>query len=44
MKKDKPNLPMSSQLQPPMAAKSMMKKAVAKKVTNAMMKKASKKK
>lgn len=44
MKKDKPSLPASSQLQPPMAAKGVVKKAAAKKVVKAVMKKASKKK
>jgi hypothetical protein len=44
MKKDKPNLPASSQLKAPAAAAKVVKKAVAKKVVKAVMKKAAKKK
>ena len=45
MKKAKPNLPASSMLQPPASSgKGMVKKAVAKKVVKAVMKKAAKKK
>jgi len=44
MKKDVPNLPKSSMLQPPMSSsKSMVKKAVAKKVAKAAKGKAAKK-
>jgi hypothetical protein len=45
MKKDKPNLPASSMLQPPASSgKGMVKKAAVKKVAKAIMKKAAKKK
>lgn len=45
MKKDIPNLPKSSMLQPPASSgKAMVKKAVAKKVAKAVMVKAAKKK
>ena len=45
MKKAKPNLPASSMLQPPASSgKGMVKKAAAKKVVKAIMKKAAKKK
>lgn len=45
MKKAKPNLPASSMLQPPVSSgKGMVKKAAAKKVVKAVMKKAAKKK
>ena len=44
MKKAKPSLPASSMLKTPMAAKGVVKKAVAQKVAKAVMKKAAKKK